>query len=511
MTSDAVQAGAISKVVGYKITKGQFQEVQDNLPRKILVIGEATAAVNTAGLDTTLQQVTSEQEAGDLYGYGSPIHMAVRNLLPNSGSGVGSIPVYCGAQDEAGGAVAKIDQITVTGTATGSGTAILRINGRTSIEGESYEFAIAEGDTATDVAASIVSAISGVLRAPCTATNTLGVVDVTAKWKGISSEALNIEVVTGDDALGMTYAVANSTPGSGQPTVTSTLNLIGDDWITGVVNCYGDVTAVIQELETFNGIPDPTAPTGRYASTTFKPFIAYTGTTADDPSTSTDAAGRKTQVTAAFCVAPNSKNFACEVGAAYARVYETLAQSNPEQDPTGQALPDITTTASLGTMDSYTNRDLIVKKGCSTVILVDGQFIIQDFVTTYHPTGENPPQFRYVRDLAGVDWNVRYSYYLLEQIEVVGKVIADDDDAVSVNNLIKPKMWKGSLVDLGTQLGLRGLIADVEFMQDSIEVALSTTNPNRLETFFRYKRSGVARVSSTTAEAGFNFGSLTAN
>jgi hypothetical protein len=45
-------------------------------------------------------------------------------------------------------------------------------------------------------------------------------------------------------------------------------------------------------------------------------------------------------------------------------------------------------------------------------------------------------------------------------------------------------------------------------MKDSIEVAISTTNPDRLETFFRYKRSGVARISSTVAEAGFNFGTL---
>jgi hypothetical protein len=44
-------------------------------------------------------------------------------------------------------------------------------------------------------------------------------------------------------------------------------------------------------------------------------------------------------------------------------------------------------------------------------------------------------------------------------------------------------------------------------MQSSIEVDISTTNPDRLETTFNYKRTGVGRIASTTATAGFNFGS----
>jgi hypothetical protein len=45
-------------------------------------------------------------------------------------------------------------------------------------------------------------------------------------------------------------------------------------------------------------------------------------------------------------------------------------------------------------------------------------------------------------------------------------------------------------------------------MKDSILVGISATNPDRIETFFRYKRSGFVRIASTTAEAGFNFGTL---
>jgi hypothetical protein len=97
---------------------------------------------------------------------------------------------------------------------------------------------------------------------------------------------------------------------------------------------------------------------------------------------------------------------------------------------------------------------------------------------------------------------------LLEQTNVVDHSLANDNDTVTANNVIKPKQWKGILFNYADDLARRNLIVDPAFMKDSILVGLSTTNPDRLETFFRYKRSGFVRIASTTAEAGFNFGTL---
>ena len=47
------------------------------------------------------------------------------------------------------------------------------------------------------------------------------------------------------------------------------------------------------------------------------------------------------------------------------------------------------------------------------------------------------------------------------------------------------------------------MIRDASFSKDSLNVQISTTNPNRFETFFRYKRTGLARIESTDVEAGF--------
>ena len=107
-----------------------------------------------------------------------------------------------------------------------------------------------------------------------------------------------------------------------------------------------------------------------------------------------------------------------------------------------------------------------------------------------------------------IDFNVRYGYYLLEQTNVVDHAIASNDAIVTASKVIKPKQWIALLNNYAEDLAIRALIVEVKFMQDSLIVSLSTTNPDRLETFFKYKRSGFTRINSTTAEAGFNFGTL---
>ena len=155
-------------------------------------------------------------------------------------------------------------------------------------------------------------------------------------------------------------------------------------------------------------------------------------------------------------------------------------------------------------MGAYLVRDMIVKIGCSTVELVSGKYKVSDFVTTYRPIGENPPQFRYVRSLTQ-DFNIRFKYYLLEQIHVVNKALAADNTVTSVANVIKPSQWKQILFNFADEISKAAITTDPQFMKESIVVSIGSTNPDRFETTFKYKRSGYTRIASTTAEAGFNF------
>jgi phage tail sheath gpL-like len=505
MASDAVGTERISRIVGYKIKAANFSESTPNLPQRIAIFAEANEA-NQADLDTDAKNITSAQQAGQLYGFGSPIYHSMRVLRPFSGSGIGGIPTIVYPQAKAVGAAAKVLEITPTGTATGNGTHTISIAGRKGIDGKFYDINIQKGDTTADITAKIEDAINNVLGCPVSATSTDYVTTATTKWKGLTSNEVGITVDTNGNDLGITYAVVVTAAGSGTPSVSSALAQFGNDWNTIVINGYGAHSGTMDLLEAFNGIPDPEDPTGRYAGIIMKPFIALTGSVADDPSSITDA--RKLNVTIAICPAPGSAGLTIEAAANMALLFGRQAQDTPHLDVAGKYYPDMPVPASIGSMASYENRDLFVKKGCSTVDLVSGRYQVQDFVTTYHPIGENPPQFSYCRNIM-IDLNVRFGYYLLELINVVDHAIANDNDTVSASKVVKPKQWKQVVDKYAEDLASRAITVDAPFMQDSINVSIGTTDPNRLETFFRYKRSGFARISSTTAEAGFNFGTLT--
>lgn len=502
--SIAIGQERVSAVVGYTLATGNFSETSPNLPQRIAILAEANTA-NQATLNTAPQELISAQQAGNLYGFGSPIHQIMRILKPVSGDGVGGIPIVVYPQVAAVGSTARVQTITVTGTATESRTHKLSIAGRSVIDGYNYEFNIVSGDTATAIATKIADAINAVLVSPVSASSSSGVVTITTKWTGLTSQDVSAEVNNGGFGAGITYAVAQTTAGSGTPAIVAALALFGSAWNTIVINSYGTVTTVMDALETFNGIPDNTTPTGRYTGIIMKPFIAITGSTAADPSTITDP--RKANVTIAIAPAPNSKGLPMEAAANMTVLFARVSQDTPHLDVLEKFYPDMPSPSSIGVMSTYDGRDAIVKKGCSTVDLVDGRYQVKDFVTTYHPDGEAVPQFRWCRTLM-LDYNVKYGYYLLEQTNVVGHALANDNGRVSATKVVKPKQWKQVLNTYAEDLVNRGLIADAPFMQSSLQVNISATNPDRFETHFKYKRSGFLRQSATTATAGFNFGNI---
>jgi phage tail sheath gpL-like len=503
MASNAVGSERIAKIVGYKLAKGDFSTSSPNLPQRIAVIGEANTA-NQISLSTDPVEVTSAQQAGELYGFGSPIYLMMRILRPFSGGGVGGIPTVVYPQEEPDGATAKIYEITPTGTATANGTHTIVIGGRYSLDGGSYDINIVQGDTSNEITQKIENAINNVLGCPVTADSTDYVAELTSKWKGLTAEALTLFVDTNGDDLGITYAISSTSSGSGTPAVTTSLGKFQNEWNTIVCNGYGMNANVIGELEQFNGIPSQN-PTGRYAGIVFKPFIAVSGSVADNNASFTDA--RNEQVTLAVAPAPLSKGLPLEASANMTALFARVSQDTPHLDVSGLYYPDMPTPTDIGTMSSYDNRDAYVKKGNSCVELLAGRYRVTDFVTTYHPAGEVPPQFRYCRNLM-IDFNIRFGYYLLENTNVVDHAIAADDDTVSAERVVKPKNWKGILSNYAVDLVLRGLTVQADFMQASLRVNISTTNPDRLETEFSYKRSGFTRIASTTATAGFNFGTV---
>jgi phage tail sheath gpL-like len=494
--STAVGLDRISRVSGYNIKKGFFGTEAQNLPQIIAVFGEANTA-NQAGLTSDKVEVTSAAEAATLFGYGSPIHRIISILRPLGSDGVGGIPTIVFPQVTAGGATATVRAWTVTGTATANSTHSVVVNGRNTLDFQKYTFDVALGDNSTVIAAKIADAINGVLGSPCSATSALGVVTATSKWKGTTSAELNVSIDYGNNAAGISYSQTTSTNGTGSVDLSTSLAQFGDDWYTMVINPYG--TTQLDVLEAYNGVPNDINPTGRYAGLIFKPFCAYFGSVLSDKD---DLA--TSQVTNVLCPAPNSKGFTYEAAANVVALAAVVYQNFPNLDVNNLYYPDmpIPSDGNIGDFKDYNNRDFLVKKGCSTVILIKGAYVIQDLVTTYHPDGEVPLQYSYVRNL-NLDWNVSDSYRTLETIYLKDKTLVADDQIIDVDGCVKPSEWKGIVYNLFDEIAKKALINDPAFSKDSLQVQISTTNPNRFETAFKYKRTGIARIESTTASAGF--------
>lgn len=504
--SSAIGQERKARVSGYKIKKGFFDNVTPNLPQVIAVFGEANTA-NQAGLSVIKKEITSAQEAAEEYGYGSPIHQQMRILRPISGDGVGGIPTIVFPQITDAAATETVHEWTVTGVATKNTTHTIVVAGRRSLDFQNYSYTVVIGDTADEIAAKISDAVNGVLSSPVTAQAVGPVVTLTTKWKGQTSAGLKTKIDNANVDAGLTYASTSQVDGVGSVDLVATFEQFGNDWYTIVLNPYGSNNLILSAMEQFNGVPDDETPTGRYVGRIFKPFVALFGSTLsdkDDLVAITDNASRIEQVTNVLCPAPNSQGFDSEASANACTLFARIAQDNPELDINAKSYPDmpIPDDGLIGDMADYNNRDFLIKKGCSNVILENGSYKVQDFVTTYHPDGETPLQYAYPRNLI-IDWNVRDGYGILENRNVKDHVLVQDGQATDAPKSVKPKQWKAVLFDYFSDLAVKALIKDPEFSKTSLKVEVSATNPDRFDTFFRYRRTGIARIQSTDAEAGF--------
>ena len=501
--SNAVAQNRMSTVVGYTLAASIVALLNGNLPQRIAILGEVNTA-NQASYPTTPTLITSANQAGTLYGFGSPIHMVCRILLPLQGGGTNA-PVWVYPQAAASGSVARVQTITVTGPATAGGTHYVKVAGRNNIDGATYSVNVVSGDTATIVAGKIKDSINAVTASPVTATSSAGVVTVTAKWTGLSSESISLSIDTSLAAnIGLSYVIAETVAGSGTPAVTTSLNLFGGIWNTIVINCYGTVSATLTELETFNGVPGLDTSTGRYVGTNFKPFIALTGSTADDPSSVTS--GRNTQVTAAICPAPLSPGMQFEAAANMAVLFSNVCINDPSEDVMELTYPDMPMPAitAVPSMQDYNFRDTIVKLGCSTVAIENGVYTVKDFVTTFNDGTQAPP-FQYCRNL-DIDWNIEYGDRQIALENIIGYTICADNDVVSASKTVRPKQVKALYGEYFDELTDKGFIANPAFSKKNLQVGINQSNPGRIDKQYPYQRTSTARIASTTALSGFYYG-----
>jgi len=490
--STAIDASAVARVVGIQTV---FKDLRQGsilyLPQRVAVVGQGNTA---ATFSTTKTQVTSAVQAAELYGYGSPIHLAVRQLFPINGDGVGTIPVtvYPLADDVSG--VAATGSVTATGTSTEAGVVYVKINNIVS-----EAIVIASGTLGVDLEGPITNAINAVLEMPVTAVanGTTNASDLTSKWAGTSANDIYVEIV--GTVAGLTFAVTQLTGGLVNPDVTTALNQVGNVWETMMLNCLDIAdTTTLGLYSTFGD--------GRWGALVRKPLVVFTGNTATTVANATVVSdARPTDKTNAQLVAPGSNDLPFVVAARQLARIVKVANNNPPQDYGSQAATGLTPGAD-GDQWTYTDRDVAVKAGSSTIEVKDGVVNIADVVTFYHPTGDPTPAYRFVVDIVKLQ-NILFNLDLIfATAEWDGAPLIPDDQPTSNPTAKKPKMAVAAVGAMLDSLGLSAIISDPDTAKANTLAEIDALNPKRLNVATTVQLSGNTNVISVDLNFGFYFG-----
>jgi phage tail sheath gpL-like len=494
--STAVDISAVARVVGIKT---DFKDLRGGqalfLPQRIAVFGQGSTASQGA-YSLTKRQVFSGDEAGQIYGFGSPIHLAVRQLLPVNGDGVGTIPVTVYPLNDDASGVAAAGDITPSGAQTEAASYIVRISGI-----ESEAFVISVGDSVADITAAMTAAINANVNMPVIAADNTTAVGLTAKWEGVSGNDIFVEVLESASA-GTSFAITQPTGGLVNPDATAintALAQVGDVWETMLLNCL-DVadTTVLDAFSTWNE--------GRWGALTHKPAIAFVGNTiADVLAASAVADARKTDRTNSQLVAPGSVNLPFVVAARQLARIAVLANNNPPHDYGSQSATGLIPGVD-GDQWNYSQRDAAVKRGSSTIEVKDGVVEVSDVVTFHHPTDQSIPAYRYVVDIVKLQ-NIIFNTSLIFNTDAWDGAPLIPDDQPTVNpDAKKPKMAKAELSALADSLGLNAIISDPKTAKSTIVAVISDQNPKRLDIAWTVQLSGNTNIISIDLNFGFFFG-----
>lgn len=511
--SSAIPPGDIASVVGYGLGFKDFSLQSINLPQRIAIYSQIETSKQSGFSGYNIRNtVKSVEDVINLVGI-CPAYYVMRILKPVTGGGVGSIPIDIFPIQEGTGSPSDGD-LTISGTANKTTTHIVNFNGRDSIDGESASYVVENGEAPTATAAKLVSAVNNMSNAPVSAVDNLDAsVSFTSKWQGESANEISITINVKNEPAGLTYTLPTMSTGSGTIDITTALSNIGDIWNTACINTFDENQ--FDSFADFNGEPADTGGTGRWNAKVAKPFIACTGTVESSKSNLIAfGSGRETDLTNCLGTAPNSPGYTFEASANYLGAFLDVMNRKPHSSSLEVYFWDMPfpSDGDIGVMKNYDDRNDLVTNGISTVTFDEALgYRIQDFVTFRRlpAQSEQAKDWRYCRDIAGIDFNIMFLYLLLEQRSLRGKTIMDDTDQPDQDvsgDVIKPKDWKGLVTQFFTTLNGRALIAEPEFSEESLQTDISGVNPQRIDTTFNYKRTGIARVSSTTAYAGFNFG-----
>lgn len=338
------------------------------LNQKLSLIGQYDPA-KTGVIDYVPRQVSSAGEVATIYGFGSMLHlMAIKAFATISTSG---IPVFIHPVPEVLAGVAAEFVITPVGTATSSGTLFIYISNQL------IEVSVTLDDDSNTIAASINTAIAAKLNVPVTTSVILDDVTLTSKWKGETSNKINVSFNLNDGDLeknpaGVVIGVGTGAGGTTSPDTTNVFTNMGSTFFTKLAFAFDDSSNLT--------ILDAAGDT-RHDSSFRRIIVPIIGRTDGDSTFESFVQPLDSEWINAVPVF-NSVALPFEVAARVAAMTAIRSQGDPAQSYRNMSLGDIRAGSKTELLDYARQNEIEIAGGSVTFVDDTGTVRILDLNTT---------------------------------------------------------------------------------------------------------------------------------
>ncbi len=432
---------------------------------RTLIIGQS---VNTV-IDEVPVLVPSVDYVKDTYGPGSQLAIMCDAYRDNNSfSELWVLPL-----NDAVASVAASGTLTVTGTATDSGTVSLYI-GDTLISAP-----VASGNDATAVATSIAATIMLDKDLPVTATSALGVVTVTAKNKGTLGNAIIMQLNFGGTfageatPAGIAIAIVAMASGATNPTLSTKLAAIGSMDVAFYGHPYTDSTSL-------NTMKDFLA--ARWDALVGQDGHAFTALSGTVSALQTIGLARNDPNHTIVGYESTNPAFALRVLGAYLGKASHSLSVDPAR--TLQTL-ELRTIRSPKEADQFTlaNRSTLLNSGISTLMYAGRQAQIERAITTYqlNSYGQIDPSYLDVTTRTALSYIKKSVAYRITQRYPRMKLAEDGTRFGNGSDVVTPKDIRGELIAWYETMQSQGICQNIEGFKDKLIVQLSTLDPNRVD------------------------------
>ncbi|RMG60284.1 MAG: phage tail protein [Gammaproteobacteria bacterium] len=429
---------------------------------KRLIIGQRLASGTVAANVPT--RVTSVAQAEEYFGRGSMLASMLAHVMAIDPW----TETWAIALDDNGAGTAATGTITGTGPVARSGTLNMYIGGRR------VQVPVASGDTATVVAAAIVSAVNADTSLPVTASSTSGTVTLTARHAGECGNDIDIRLNYYGETTpdGLSLAITPMSGGTGNPDISTAIAAMGSDWYRWIAMPYTDaanLSALEAELDSRYGAMQQIG--GRA-------FAAIAGSHA---TVTTWGNGRNSPHVSVLAT-QGSPTQPCEISAIYCAVASQALAIDPARPL--QTLP-LTGMLAPSIVDRWsdTERNLALFDGISTYkVGPDGACRIEAAITQYqvNQAGVDDTAYLYVNTPETLELH-RYNVRSEIGLRYPRHKLAGDAQPVSAGQaIVRPKDIRATMLAVYKREIEQGLMEDFEGYKASLFVEIDPANPTRV-------------------------------